>query len=108
MPESLARGRIESQQITRVISAEKEMPRGRKNSRNAFSIADFVIPHNFAGTVVEGAQRRIGPQVSVAASPAFRFPFRRIVINAEKAAAVHVKQLRLGIKARRHPIGGPI
>src|SRR5580700_4516050 len=104
MPEGLARGGIKSQQIPRVISAEKKMSRGCKDPRNAFPVTYLVVPHYFAGAVVERTQRGIGPQVSVAASPSFGFPFCRIVINTEKAAAVHVKQPRLRIKTWCHPI----
>ena len=108
MPESLASSWIKSQQIAGVIGAEKKMSRRRENTGNAFPITNLVVPHNFAGAVVERAQRRIRPQVAVAASPPFRFSRDSIVIDAENAAGIHIKQSRLGIEAWRHPIGGSV
>src|SRR5580692_6108332 len=81
------------------------MPRGGKNSRDALSVTELMIPHNFAGSVIERAQRGIGPQVAVAASPSFRLALDCVVENAEEAAGVDIKKASLRIKARRHPIG---
>ena len=105
-----ARAWIKSQQIARIVSAEKEMPRGCKYPRDSFPVAEFpVIPHHLAGAVVErAASVELAHRIPVAASPSLCFPFRGIVINAEEAAAVHIEQPRLRIKAWRHPIGGSV
>src|SRR5271155_4193899 len=80
------------------------MPGRRKNPRNALSLAELVVPHNFAGVVVQRTQRRIGPQVSVAAPPSFRLSLHRIVKNAEETPGIDIEQPRLRIKTWRHPI----
>src|ERR1700730_5636251 len=81
------------------------MAGGCKNSCDAFAVSDFAIPHYFAGTVVKRAKRRIGPEVAVAASPAFRLPCGCPVKNAEDSACIHIEEARLRIEAGRHPIG---
>src|SRR5579872_1606334 len=84
------------------------MSRRRKNSREAFPIAEFVIPHYCSSSVVQRAQRGIRPEVAVAPSPTFCFSGDCIVVNAKQPPAVDVKQSRLAIKTRRHPIRGAV
>ena len=57
VPQGFARHGIKSEQIARVIGSEEKMPGSRKNPRDAFSLSNFVIPHDFAATVVNRTQR---------------------------------------------------
>src|SRR5438034_8937522 len=57
VPQGFARHRIKSEQIAGVIGSEEKMPGSRKNPRDAFSLSNFVIPHDFAATVVNRTQR---------------------------------------------------
>jgi hypothetical protein len=79
-----------------------------QNAGDAFAVTKFVIPDNFAGAVVEGAQSGIGPEVNVAAGPAFGLAGRGEVKNAEDAAGGDVEKAGLGIEAGRHPIAGTV
>ena len=108
VPERFARSGIESQQIAGIIGAEEEMPGRGKNPCDAFAVSDFVIPHDFASTVVKRAKCRIGPEVAVAASPPFSLPRGCAVIDAKDSARIHVEQPGLRIKAGRHPIRGSV
>ena len=108
VPEGFAGGGIESQEIAGIIGAEEEMTGGGENARDAFAVSEFVIPDHFAGAIVEGAQSGIGPQVDVAAGPAFGLATRGEVKNAEDAAGGDVEEGGLRIEAGCHPIAGAV
>src|SRR5260370_31506419 len=67
-----------------------------------------MIPHYFACAVVQSAQRRVIPQVMVAASPSFRLSRGGAVKDAEDPTRVDVKEARLWIETRCQPIGGGV
>src|SRR6266436_5052651 len=109
MPESFSGGGIEGEEIVRSVGGEEKMAGGGEDSGDAFVFADFVIPDNFSGFVIECADRGIGPQVSIAAAPAFGFGFvHGVVVDAEDAAGVDVEKICLGIETGRHPVGGAV
>src|SRR5437588_5882110 len=106
VPESFARSRIESEQVAGIVRGKQQMPGGGQDPRDAFPIAEFVIPHDFASAVVQRAQRGIGPQIMVATAPAFRLSRGRAIKNAEESARIDVKKTRLRIKHGSRPVGG--
>ena len=108
MPEGFAAGGIESEKIAGVVGAEEQMACSGQNAGDAFAAAEFVIPDNFAGAVIEGAERGIGPEVDVTAGPAFSLAGRGEIENAEDAAGCDIEKAGLGIEAGRHPIAGAV
>src|ERR1051325_6451683 len=56
MPESFAGGGIESEEIPLVVRGEEEMAGGGEDSLQTFAFAEFAIPDDFAGFVIEGTQ----------------------------------------------------
>ena len=105
MPESFSGGWVEGEEIAAIVGGEKEMAGGGEDSGDAFSVAEFVIPDKLSGFVIERPNCGVGPEIPVAAAPAFGFGFDGVVINAEEAARVDVKEIGLWIEARGHPVG---
>ena len=60
------------------------MARGGHHAGERFAFADFVVPDDFAGFVVQRAQRGITPEILIAATPAFYFSIDGAVVNAEQ------------------------
>src|SRR5256885_5194310 len=109
MPESFSGGGIEGEEIVGSVGGEEEMAGGGEDTGDAFAFADFVIPDDFSGFVIECADGGVGPQVTVAAAPAFGFGFvHGVVVDAEDAAGVHVEKICLWIETGRHPVGGAV
>src|SRR2546430_2339395 len=109
MPESLSSGGIEGEEIVGSVGGEEKMAGGGEDTGDAFVFADFVIPDDFSGFVIERADRGVGPQVPVTAAPAFGLGFvHGVVVDAEDATGVHVEKICLWIEARRHPVGGAV
>lgn len=108
VPEGFAGGGIESQEIAGIIGAEEKIAGGGEDAGDAFAVAEFVIPDDFTGAVVEGAQGGIGPEVEVAAAPAFCFAGEGEIKNTEDAAGGDVKEAGLRIEAGCHPIAGAV
>src|SRR5882724_12260334 len=109
VPESFSGGGIEGEEIVGCVGGEEQMAGGGEDTGDAFAFADFVIPDNFSGFVIECADRGIGPQVSITPAPAFGFGFvDSVVVDAENSAGVDIKKICLGIEAGSHPVGGAV
>ena len=76
------------------------MAGGGKNAGDAFVFAELVVPNDFSSAIVERANGRVGPEVAIAAAPAFGFAGDGIVVNAEDAARVDIEEVCLRVEAR--------
>src|SRR5260221_5299922 len=82
------------------------MAGGGEDTGDAFAFAEFVIPDDFSGFVIERADGGVGPENAIAAAPAFGLGFvDSVVVAAEDTASVDVKKICLWIEAGRHPVG---
>jgi len=79
-----------------------------QDARPAVALTNLVIPYNFAGTIIDGTDRGIGPEASVATCPTFRLSRRGEVINAERAPRADVEKPGLRVEAGSQPVGGAI
>src|SRR5579883_3515512 len=90
------------------VSRKKQMASRREDAGRAFPFSDFMIPDDFARSIVNGTNRGIRIKITVAACPALGFARRRQIKNAECATGVHIEQFGLRIKAGRHPVGSTV
>src|SRR5882724_8261335 len=109
VPESFSGGGIEGEEIVGCVGGEEKMAGGGEDTGDAFAFADFVIPDDFSGFVIECADGGVGPENAIAAAPAFGLGFvDSVVVDAEDTASVDVKKICLWIEAGRHPVGGAV
>src|SRR5215471_13478722 len=108
VPKSLAVSRIQREQVPGVVRCKEQATRGGQNSRNAFAVAQFVVPDYLAGAVVERTDRGVSPQDAVASAPAFGLCGHGVVVNAVETARVDEQKAGLRIKAGGHPVGGTV
>src|SRR5882724_3402312 len=85
------------------------MAGGGENAGDAFAFADFVIPDDFSGFLIERADGGVGPENAISPAPAFGLGFvHRVVVVAEDAARIDIKKICLWIETGRHPVGGAV
>lgn len=106
MPQGFASGRIEREQITRSVRSKEEMACSGQNTGNPPARTNLVSPADDARSRIDCHNCGSGPQTYVSSRPAFRLASTRHVEHAPHPPRGHVKQIRLGIEARRHPVSG--
>src|SRR5256885_16947807 len=105
MPESFSGGGIEGEEIVGSVGGEEKMAGGGEDSGDAFVFADFVVPDDFSGFVIERTDGGVGPQVPVAAAPAFGLGFvDSVVVDADDAACGHLEMIWLWIEDVSHTV----
>src|SRR5579863_1776919 len=84
------------------------MAGGGENASDTFGVAERVVPDDFADAIVEGTDGGIGPDIVIAAAPAFGFALDSFVEDAKDSAGVKVEEAGLRVEARSHPVGGTV
>ena len=112
MPQRLAVGRIERDEIARHIAAEQQLPGRRQQTRARRATAgrsELVLPDDLAGLVVDRgdeAAQRPDADLVLAAEPhrAARIGLGQVVHRVGFARR-HVEQAGVGAVGRRRPVG---